>query len=176
MAYIKRQITEEKKLQIYTWYEQKISERQSSKRGFYISCLKTRIHPLLDKAKKLYASRFYQLKIGHGAIGTFPERIGKVESVECWWCGKAEQSVIHLYTKCRKWRTEERRDLRKGLGKIGIRWQRRPEKRWLAELLTDERALAPLLVFLKDTEVGGREGAREKAMEWRQKMDLEGEE
>ncbi len=36
--------------------------------------------------------------------------------------------------------------------------------------------MAPLLVILKDTEGGGREGAAEKAMEWRQKMDLEGEE
>ncbi len=98
-----------------------------------------------------------------------------MESAECWWYGEAEQSVIHLYTKCRKWRTE-RQALRKGLGKIGIRWQRRPEKRWLEELLADERAVAPLLVFLKDTEVGGREGTAEKAMEWRQRMDLEGEE
>ena len=128
LAHVKRQITEEKKLQIYTWYKQKTREQESSKRGFYIPCLKTQIHPLLGKAKKLYASRFYQLKAGHGAIGTFLERIGKVESAECWWCGEAEQSVIHLYTKCRKWRTE-RRALRKGLGKIGIRWQRRPEKR-----------------------------------------------
>ncbi len=36
--------------------------------------------------------------------------------------------------------------------------------------------MAPLLIFLKHTEVGGREGAAEKAMEWRQRMDLEGEE
>lgn len=50
------------------------------------------------------------------------------------------------------------------------------QKKWLAELLADEKAVAPLLVFLKDTKVGGREGAAEKAMEWRQKMDIEGEE
>ena len=42
-------------------------------------------------------------------------------------------------------------------------------KKCLAELLADERAVAPLLVFSKDTEVGGREGATEKAMEWRQR-------
>ena len=51
-----------------------------------------------------------------------------------------------------------------------------PKKIWLAELLADERAVAPLLVFLKDMEMGSREGATEKAMEWRQRMDLEGEE
>lgn len=131
LAHVKRQITEERKLQIYTQYQEKARERESNKLGFYIPCLKTQIHSLLGKTKKLYASRFYQLKTGHGVIGTFLERIGKVESAECWWCGKAEQSVIHLNTKCRKWRTQ-RRALRKDLGKIGIRWQKRPEKRFFS--------------------------------------------
>ena len=36
--------------------------------------------------------------------------------------------------------------------------------------------MAPLLVFLKDMEVVGREGAAEREMEWRQRKDLEGEE
>lgn len=36
------------------------------------------------------------------------------------------------------------------------------ERKWLAELLADERAVAPLLVFLKDTGVVGREGATER--------------
>lgn len=82
---------------------------------------------------------------------------------------------MHLYTKCRTWRTQ-RRILRKELRKIGIRWQRRPEKKWLAELLANERAIGPLLVYLKDTEVGSREGAVEKTMEWRRRSDREGEE
>lgn len=128
LTHVKRQIKEEKKLQISLWHEQKAQEREASRRGFYIPCLKTQIHPLLGKTKKLYASRFYQLKTGHGAIGTFLEWIGVVESAECWWCGDGEQSVMHLYTKGRKWRTE-RRALKKNLDKIGIRWQRRPEKK-----------------------------------------------
>ena len=70
LTHIKQQITEEKKLQISIWHEQKTKEQEASRRGFYIPCLKTHIHPLLGKAKKLYASRFYQLKIGHGAIRT----------------------------------------------------------------------------------------------------------
>ena len=114
------------------------------------------------------------MKIGHGAIGTFLNRIGAAETAECWWCGDAEQSVIHLYTKCRKWRAE-RRVLRKNLSKVGIQWQRRPEKRWLAELLADRHAVGPLLEFLKNTEVGSREGAVEKEMEWEQRRDQEGE-
>ena len=50
--------------------------------------------PLLGKAKKIYASRFYQLKVGHGAIGTFLKRIGVAETGECWWCGAAENTGV----------------------------------------------------------------------------------
>ena len=82
-----------------------------------------------------------------------------MESAECWWCGDAEQSVMHLYTKCRKWWTE-RRVLKKSLRKLGSRWQERPEKRWLAELLANKYAVGPLLELLKETEVGRRGGER----------------
>ena len=157
LTHIKRKITEEKKLQISIWHEQKTKEREASRRGFYIPCLKPQIHPLLGKTRKSYASRFYQLKTGHGAIGTFLERIGVVESAECWWCGNGEQSVLHLYSHCRKWR-KERRVLKRNLGKLGIQWQRRPERKWLAELLANERAVGPLLAYLKDTEVGSEKG------------------
>lgn len=44
--------------------------------------------------------QFYQLKIGHGAVGTFLARIGAMEAPECWWCGAQEQTVIYLYTEC----------------------------------------------------------------------------
>ena len=49
-------------------------------------------------------------------------------------------------------------------------------KKWLAELLANERAVGPLLSYLKDTEVGSREGAAEVTREWRQRGDQEGEE
>lgn len=86
---------------------------------------------------------------------------GAIESAECRWCGDGEQSVLHLYTKCRKWRTE-RRALRKNPDKIGIQSQRRPERKWLAKLLANERAVGPILGYLKGTGVRGREGAEEK--------------
>lgn len=63
---------------------------KDGKGGFYLPSLKTQIDPLLDKTKKFYASRFNQLRIGHGAIGTFLNRIGAAEAAECWWCGGAE--------------------------------------------------------------------------------------
>lgn len=56
------------------------------------------------------------------AVGTHLARIGVIENPQCWWCDQAEQSVEHLYTKCRKWRKERRKLLRK-FYKEGVRWQ-----------------------------------------------------
>ncbi len=53
LTHIKRQIKEEKKLQICVWHEQKAKERETRRRGFYIPRLKTQIHPLLGKAKNV---------------------------------------------------------------------------------------------------------------------------
>ena len=45
---------------------------------------------------KKYASRYFQLKVGHGAVGTYLARIGVIETPQCWCCGQAEQSVVYL--------------------------------------------------------------------------------
>ena len=52
-----------------------------------------------------------------------------------------------------------------------MRWRARAGKSWLADLLANETAVAPLLRFLKTTDVGGREGARERKLEWERKND-----
>ena len=51
------------------------------------------------------------------------------------------------------------------LEKEGVRWQAQAERRWLAGLLANRKALAPLIKLLRATEVGGREVAREVARE-----------
>lgn len=107
-------------------------------------------------------------------MGTFLARIGAIETPECWWCGEAEQSVVHLYTKCRRWRKERRKMVRE-LYTEGVRWQAQTEKMWLANLLANQRATKALLRFLQTTEIGGREGARERELEWEQKNDQAGD-
>ena len=81
---MKRQIIKEKKAQLRAWHEQKTKDRESRKSGFYIFSPKVAMDPLLDKAKKIDALRFYQLKIGDGAIGTFLKRIGATKTAEFW--------------------------------------------------------------------------------------------
>ena len=84
------------------------------------------------------------------------------------------QSVEHLYTKCRRW-IKERRKLDRELEKGGVIWQPQVERRWLAGLLANEKAVALLLSFLKRTDVGGREGAKEREAEWERSNDRAGE-
>ena len=97
-------------------------------------------------------------------------RIGKLESPQCWWCWEPVQTVEHLFTKCRRWR-KERRKLLRSLYKEGIRWQGWTEKKGLAELFANEKAVGLLVDFLKSTEMGTREGARERELEWERRDD-----
>ncbi len=45
----------------------------------------------------------------------------------------------------------------------------------MSSLLANEKALIPLIKFSKATEVGAREGAREREAEWERKNDRAGE-
>lgn len=51
------------------------------------------------------------------------------------------------------------------LEKRGILWQIKGKKKWIAAFLGNEKAKAPLLKFLKITNVEGKERAREKELE-----------
>ena len=99
LTHLKRRIREGKRAQQSAWRNQKAREKEEQRRGFYFSSLKMQMDPVLGKTRKFSASRLYQLKVGHGAIGTFLHRIGATETAECWWCGDAEQSVYTFVYK-----------------------------------------------------------------------------
>ena len=174
LAYIRKNVEEVRSRAVARWHETEIRKREISRRGYYIPRTKEGISLVLGNAPKKYASRFYQLKVGHGAVGTYLARIGVIEAPDCWWCKEAVQSVEHLYAKCGKWR-KKRRKLVRELEKEGVIWQPQIERRWLAGLLANEKAVAQLLGFLKTTGVGGREGAREIEVEWERRNDRAGE-
>ena len=48
--------------------------------SFFDLTLKIEIDPLLGNIKKIYTLCFYQLKIGHWAIGIFLSRMGVAET------------------------------------------------------------------------------------------------
>ena len=41
--------------------------------------------------------------------------------------------------------------------------------------IANERAVGPILQFLRNTEVGSRDGTRERELEWQRRSDQEGE-
>ena len=141
-----------------------MQERETNCHGFYIPLTKVEINPVLGKAPKKYATRFYQLKMGHRVIAIYLAKIKKIESPECWWYREKFQIVEHLYTQCRRWRRERKKRV-KELGKERVIWQARLERKWLVDLLASEKVVTPLLGFLKATDVGAREGAREREVE-----------
>ena len=122
------------------WHKRKIQEREPSSRGFYVPWTKPEINSVLGNAPKKYVARYFQLKVGYGAGRTYLARIGRIETPECWWCREPVQSVEHLYTRCRRWR-RKRRKLVRELEKEGITWQAQAERKWLTNLLANEKAV-----------------------------------
>lgn len=108
LTHVKKKIIEAKNSEMYSWRQDRNETRERRNQTYYVPRLKFGVHPVLGRAPKKYASRFFQLKVGHAAIGVFFERIGVAETAESWWCQQAEQSVLHLYTRFRKWRRERR--------------------------------------------------------------------
>ena len=79
-----------------------MQEREASRCGYYVLWTRGGINPILGNAPKKYPSRYYQLKVGHGAVETFLSRIGVIESPECWCCKETVQLFGHLYARCRR--------------------------------------------------------------------------
>jgi hypothetical protein len=133
------------------------------------------INQTLAKAPKLYAGRYYQLKIGHASVGKYLKRINAVETDDCWWCGSAAQNTQHLLADCRRWRGE-RREMKRALATVGAIWPVPATRAKIAKILATEKATEVLLDFLRSTEVGARDGAAERIREWGEKRDREGDE
>lgn len=71
LNHIKKKLTESLIQELAQWHEVETSVREASRRGFYIPSLDGGMNKLLGSTAKKYSSRFLQLKVGHGAVGTF---------------------------------------------------------------------------------------------------------
>ncbi len=49
------------------------------------------------------------------------------------------------------------------------------QKKWIANLLVNDKAVQPLLKYLMTTEVGGRDRGAKRESEWERHADQEGE-
>jgi hypothetical protein len=125
--------------------------------------------PILAAASKELASRFYQLKSGHAAIGPYLQGIGARESKRCQGCQAPEESVRHLLLECREWQ-RARENMTKALRKAGVNMpsaENAPEER----LLGDYRATKAILAETTATYPQGAE--REASRTQREEVETE---
>jgi hypothetical protein len=116
------------------------------------------------------ASRYYQFKVGHAAVGEYLQRIGAQDDIVCQWCSAPKETVYHLLCECRKWR-EQRRVLYRALAKAQVQPPARAEDCPEGRLFGDPKASKPLLDFLTTTAVGCRRGGAERVVREAQKDD-----
>lgn len=81
--YMGQGITEAKYSEIVSWHQIRNEEKERGSQSYCVPRLKPGIQPALGQAPKKYATRFFQLKVGHGAVGVFLARIGAAETAEC---------------------------------------------------------------------------------------------
>ena len=48
----------------------------------------------LGRVRKELVGRFYQLLLGHAAMGEHLMRVGQALGDNCWWCGSGETDVL----------------------------------------------------------------------------------
>ena len=83
LAHIQQNLTKIQSEKLTKWHKVRTQERKNSQRGYYLPWKKAGINPTLANAPKKYASWYYQLKVRHGAVGSFLVKIGVIETPEC---------------------------------------------------------------------------------------------
>ncbi len=174
LTHLKRQVTKEKKSQLRAWHKQKTRERESRKSGFYVPSLKAEMDPLLGENKKVLCIAILPTENRTWGCWHVPQKNRSNRDrrvLVVWRCRAIRHTPVHKVSEM----ASRTASFKEELGKVGIQWQRRPEKRWLAKLLADRYAVGPVLEFLKNTEVGSRDGGAERENEWEQRRDQDGE-
>lgn len=80
LTYIKKKLIESHSPELTRWHEAKIQERETSRRGFYIPRVEKRMSKIPGGTAKNYVSRYFQLKVGHGAVEIYLAEIGVIET------------------------------------------------------------------------------------------------
>lgn len=78
---------------------------------------------------------------------------------------------LHQMSKVEK----RARKLSRKLSRFDIRWPSQPERRGLGRLLANNRAIEPVLEFLKNTKESSRVEGKERKLESQGRINLKGE-
>jgi len=117
-------------------------------------------NPVVAKANKRLASRFYQLRTGHFLTGQYLAWTTRRPDATCWWCQYSIQTREHLFKNCPQWRCQQKTlwtTVLKETTKLPGPTRRR-DRTSIAELLADERCSQAVLQFLTTTDIGRTSG------------------
>jgi hypothetical protein len=106
LAYIYRTKTEVAQTQKQQWLTKALGRRSLRAQRAYRAQPGWKLDPTLAAAPKGIASRYYQLKTGHAAIGAYLQKVQAQESGACHGCQAPSETVYHLLFECREWRRQ----------------------------------------------------------------------
>ncbi|KKA22183.1 hypothetical protein T310_3782, partial [Rasamsonia emersonii CBS 393.64] len=170
IAYINRARTEAIRARKQQWLTRALGHRTLDAQRAYRAQPGWKPDPVAAAAPKKIASRYYQLKTGHAAIGTYLQKIQVRDSEACQGCQAPKESVYHLLFECREWR-KQRRALYRALTKARVALPTMAEDHPEGRLLGDPKATKAILQFLADTTVGCPLGEAARAAERTRKDD-----
>ena len=157
LAFASRVVTEAREETKQAWLRKALARRSREAQRAYRAKRGWKQDPVAARAPKRVASRYYQLKTGHAAIGAHLQRIGIQESTSCQWCQAPRETVHHLLFECRRWNTQ-RRTLYRALARARVQAPTAAEDYPEGRLFGDLKATGALLEFLANTAIGCPQG------------------
>jgi ribonuclease HI len=159
LAHVKRACTDRARQQRTEWLNTALSERTIEAQRSYQAATGWKQDPTAAAAPKALARRYFQLKVGHAAIGVHLNRLQAQQTTACQWCQAPKETVYHLLFECRRWR-KQRWTFYKALSKAGINAPATGEEAPQRRLSQNQRATQALLGMLTTTEIGYTRGDR----------------
>ena len=144
LAFACRARTEAVTKQKQCWLDKELSQRSQQGQRIYRPQKNWKLDPTAAVAPKHLASRYFQLKSGHAAIGAHLHRIQAQEDAACKGCSSSREKIHHLLFECRKWR-RQRNKFYRNLEADGFVRPTAAEEHPQGRLLGEPRATRALL-------------------------------
>jgi ribonuclease HI len=152
LAFINRTCTENIQNHKQAWLAQECAKRSRYKQRTYRPYRGWALDPVASRALKPLATRFFQLKSGHAAIGAHLHRIHAREGPACERGDTPTETVHHVLFECRAWQ-HQRAQLYRALDRAGVARPSAAEDCPEGRLLGEPKATAAILQFLSTTKV-----------------------
>ncbi|KAJ5527903.1 hypothetical protein N7513_012062 [Penicillium frequentans] len=107
LAFVHRSCTENTRDRKQAWLARALAKRARNQQRAYRPNRGWRMDPVASQATKPLATRYFQLKSGHAAIGAHLHHIHARESPACNQGDAPAQTVHHALFECRAWKRQE---------------------------------------------------------------------